>query len=88
MRPGQAFLEHITAQLDAIRAEGLWKTEREITGPQGTWVTAGEGRRMLNLCANNYLSLADDPRLIRVASAAMASVVSRATLAAAAAAAP
>ena len=73
MRPGQAFLEHITAQLDAIRAEGLWKTEREITGPQGTWITAGEGRRMLNLCANNYLGLADDPRLIRAATAAMES---------------
>ncbi|MFE3838723.1 glycine C-acetyltransferase [Pseudogemmobacter sonorensis] len=65
-----AFLTHVGGLLDGIRAEGLWKTEREIEGPQGTWIQAG-GRRMLNLCANNYLGLADDPRLIAAAKAAM-----------------
>ena len=65
-----AFLDHLGGVLDGIRAEGLWKTEREIAGPQGAWVTMG-GRRMLNLCANNYLGLADDPRLVAAAGAAM-----------------
>lgn len=66
------FHAHLDGILKAIRADGLWKTEREIEGPQGTWIHAG-GRRMLNLCANNYLGLADDPRLIAAAQAAMES---------------
>ena len=64
------FLEHVTAALAGIEADGLMKRERQITGPQGTHV-AMAGRRMLNLCANNYLGLADDPRLIVAAQAAM-----------------
>lgn len=67
----QAFLDHIAAELDAIRAQGLWKTERALTGPQGARVQAG-GRPMLNLCANNYLGLADHPALVAAAQAAMA----------------
>ena len=63
------FLDHVGAVLKGIEAEGLTKREREITSPQGAWVTVG-GRRMLNLCANNYLGLADDPRLIAAAEAA------------------
>lgn len=66
------FRTHLDGVLEGIRADGLWKTEREIEGPQGTWVRAG-GRRMLNLCANNYLGLADDPRLIAAAREAMES---------------
>ena len=65
-----AFLEHISTTLSGIEAEGLLKRERLITGPQGAHV-AMEGRQMLNLCANNYLGLADDPRLIHAAKAAM-----------------
>jgi glycine C-acetyltransferase len=65
-----AFLEHITATLSAIEAEGLLKRERLITGAQGAHVQMA-GREMLNLCANNYLGLADDPRLIAAAKAAM-----------------
>ena len=65
-----AFLDHLGEVLDGIRAEGLWKSERVIAGPQGAHV-AMAGRRMLNLCANNYLGLADDPRLIAAAKAAM-----------------
>jgi glycine C-acetyltransferase len=65
-----AFLEHITATLSAIEAEGLLKRERLITGAQGAHVKMA-GREMLNLCANNYLGLADDPRLIAAAKAAM-----------------
>ncbi|MCB6176764.1 glycine C-acetyltransferase [Rhodobacter sp. Har01] len=68
---GAAFLGHLGEVLAGIRAEGLWKTEHAIEGPQGTWVTLA-GRRMLNLCANNYIGLADDPRLVAAAGAAMA----------------
>ena len=67
-----SFLDHLRETLAAIEAEGLTKRERLITGPQGARVQVG-GREMLNLCANNYLGLADDPRLIRAAAAAMAS---------------
>ncbi|WP_135447265.1 glycine C-acetyltransferase [Tabrizicola caldifontis] len=65
-----AFLAHITATLAGIEAEGLMKHERPISGAQGTRVMM-EGREVLNLCANNYLGLADDPRLIAAAKAAM-----------------
>ena len=66
----QAFLSHIAATLTAIEAEGLMKHERALQGPQTARVTLG-GRSMLNLCSNNYLGLADDPRLISAAKAAM-----------------
>ena len=65
-----AFLDHIRDTLAGIEAEGLSKRERPILGPQGTHITVG-GRSLLNLCANNYLGLADDPRLIAAAKAAM-----------------
>jgi glycine C-acetyltransferase len=64
------FLDHVAETLRGIEAEGLMKRERLIEGPQGAHVTVG-GRRMLNLCANNYLGLADDPRLVAAAKAAM-----------------
>lgn len=66
-----AFLAHLGEVLAGIEAEGLMKRERLIHGPQGAHVEVA-GRRLLNLCANNYLGLADDPRLITAASAAMA----------------
>jgi len=65
-----AFLDHIAATLRTIEADGLMKRERLITGAQGAHVQMA-GRQMLNLCANNYLGLADDPRLIAAAKAAM-----------------
>ncbi len=65
-----AFLDHITANLAGIEADGLTKRERLITSAQGAYVGMA-GRQMLNLCANNYLGLADDPRLIAAAKAAM-----------------
>ena len=70
MTDRSAFLEHVTATLSGIEAEGLMKRERLIEGAQGAHV-AMAGRQMLNLCANNYLGLADDPRLIAAAKAAM-----------------
>ncbi|NGQ91362.1 glycine C-acetyltransferase [Rhodobacter sp. HX-7-19] len=65
-----AFLSHLTTVLAGIDRDGLMKRERLITGPQGARVEMG-GRRMLNLCANNYLGLADDPRLVAAAEEAM-----------------
>lgn len=64
------FLTHMKETLAGIEAEGLMKRERLIEGAQGAHVSIG-GRRMLNLCANNYLGLAGDPRLVAAAKAAM-----------------
>jgi glycine C-acetyltransferase len=65
-----AFLTHLEATLAGIEAEGMLKRERLITSAQGAHVRMA-GRDMLNLCANNYLGLADDPRLVEAAEAAM-----------------
>lgn len=66
------FMESVRVSLAAIEAEGLLKRERLIGGAQGAHVSIS-GRRMLNLCANNYLGLADDPRLVAAATLAMQS---------------
>ena len=65
------FLEHLQGVLTGIEADGLMKRERLIEGAQGAHVTIG-GRQMINLCANNYLGLAGDPKLVAAAGAAMA----------------
>jgi len=67
----QAFLNHLTAELVAIRADGLMKTERAILSPQSAHVRV-DGRDLINLCANNYLGLANHPALVAAAGAAMA----------------
>ena len=66
-----AFLDHMTATLRGIEAEGLLKRERLITSAQGAHIAVGD-RQMINLCANNYLGLADHPVLIAAATSAMA----------------
>jgi glycine C-acetyltransferase len=65
-----AYREHLRTQLRQLEAEGLTKRERVITSPQGAWIEA-DGRRVVNLCANNYLGLAGDPRLVRAAQEAL-----------------
>jgi glycine C-acetyltransferase len=57
------FDDHLTAQLAQLEGEGLLKRERIITTPQGAWVEA-DGKRVVNLCANNYLGLAGRPELV------------------------
>jgi glycine C-acetyltransferase len=64
------FTEHLRTQLARLDAEGLTKRERVITTPQGAWIEA-DGRRVVNLCANNYLGLAGRPELVAAAQAAL-----------------
>ncbi len=70
MTDKSSFLDHLRETLAGLDAEGLMKHERLISTPQVARVTVA-GRQMLNLCANNYLGLANDPRLIAAAKAAM-----------------
>jgi glycine C-acetyltransferase len=64
------FTEHLRAQLRQLEEDGLTKRERVITSPQGAWIEAS-GRRVVNLCANNYLGLAGDPGLVEAAREAL-----------------
>jgi glycine C-acetyltransferase len=66
----QSFLSDITQTLTQIEADGLTKRERLITSPQGGEITVG-GQHVINLCANNYLGLANHPDLIAAAKSAM-----------------
>jgi len=59
----------IEQELTEIREGGLYKEERRITTPQGARITVAGGREVLNFCANNYLGLANDPRVIAAAKA-------------------
>lgn len=61
----------LDAKLADIRGAGLFKQERLIAGAQGARVTLKDGRTVLNLCANNYLGLADDPRVKAAAAKAL-----------------
>jgi glycine C-acetyltransferase len=63
--------ERLQAALDEIEAGGLTKRERVIESPQRAAITVG-GREVLNFCANNYLGLADDARLVRAAQEGLA----------------
>ena len=56
----------LQAELEEIREAGLWKSERPIESPQAARIAVG-GREVLNFCANNYLGLANDPRLVGAA---------------------
>lgn len=61
----------LDAKLADIRGAGLFKQERLIAGAQGARVTLKDGRTVINLCANNYLGLADDPRVKAAAAKAL-----------------
>lgn len=62
-----AFYQGLDQTLSQIKADGFWKAERLIGTPQGPLIRLADGREVLNFCANNYLGLADDPRLIDAA---------------------
>ena len=59
--------QEINDELNEIRSAGLFKAERVIVSPQGSSIRVADGQEVLNLCANNYLGLADDPRLVTAA---------------------
>jgi glycine C-acetyltransferase len=58
-----AFKEHLQRELQSIREAGFYKEERIIDTPQGAEVKVASGGKLINLCANNYLGLAQDPRV-------------------------
>lgn len=58
-------------ELDQIRAQGLFKSERIIASPQSAEIALADGRKVLNFCANNYLGLADHPDIIAAAKDAL-----------------
>ncbi|HVC83089.1 MAG TPA: glycine C-acetyltransferase [Chloroflexota bacterium] len=57
----------LEAELEAIENAGLYKAERVLSSPQNAWITVGDAEPVLNLCANNYLGLADHPEVIAAA---------------------
>jgi len=62
---------HLAGQLASLRRAGLYKTERILTTPQSAHVATGAGREVINLCANNYLGLADHPEVVAAAHEAL-----------------
>ena len=62
-----AYLTHVRGIVDQIRADGFFKPERVIASPQSPHIRLADGSEVLNFCANNYLGLADDPRLVEAA---------------------
>lgn len=65
------FQQHLQKELADIKEAGLYKNERIIASPQSGEITLQDGSKVLNFCANNYLGLANDPRLIAAAKEAM-----------------
>ncbi|MFP7706506.1 glycine C-acetyltransferase [Trueperella sp. LYQ141] len=63
--------ERLARELEELRADGLYKEEAALTTPQSAHVGIADGRQVLNLCANNYLGLADSPVLIEAAQQAL-----------------
>jgi glycine C-acetyltransferase len=65
-----AFLNHISSELEGLKSAGLYKSERVIASPQSAEIEVG-GKKLLNFCANNYLGLADNDELRQAAKAAL-----------------
>jgi glycine C-acetyltransferase len=63
----EQYKNHLCEQIEALKANGLYKQEREITSPQQARIQIADGRTVLNFCANNYLGLANHPTLIEAA---------------------
>ena len=65
------FEKQLCNTLEEIKTQGLYKTERIITSPQDAHIAITGGKKVLNMCANNYLGLADHPELIKAAKEAL-----------------
>ncbi|WP_159799289.1 glycine C-acetyltransferase [Flavobacterium sp. MK4S-17] len=63
--------EHLAAELETIKENGLYKKERIIASPQGAEITLESGQKVLNFCANNYLGLSSHPEVIQAAKDAL-----------------
>ena len=63
--------EHLSQELNSIKEAGLFKQERTITTPQGSSVGVNDGQQVINLCANNYLGLAQHPEINQAAKDAL-----------------
>ena len=63
--------QHLAAELETIRENGLYKKERIIASPQGAEITLDSGQKVLNFCANNYLGLSSHPEVIQAAKDAL-----------------
>jgi len=61
----------LRSQLRATGQEGLYKTEHPIVGAQGTWAQLADGRRVLSMCANNYLGRSSHPEVAAAAEQAL-----------------
>jgi len=68
--PNPNFSGHLKAEIGKLRESGLYKPERVMSSPQHSRVET-QGRKVINLCANNYLGLSNHPRLVEVAQAAL-----------------
>ena len=66
-----AFLADLHTRTEDLRDQGLFKSERVIASPQSAHIRLSDGTTVLNLCANNYLGLADHPVLVEAAKAAL-----------------
>ena len=63
--------DRLLRELQDTRDQGLFKVERQIAGAQGAWVQLADGRRVLNMCANNYLNLSSHPDVVAAAGRAL-----------------
>jgi glycine C-acetyltransferase len=68
--PAKTKTQWIEDEVKALRDAGLYNSIRSLSSPQGAWLTV-DGRRVLNFCSNNYLGLANHPRLVEAATKAM-----------------
>jgi len=68
---GKRFDDHLAGQIEGLKNDGLYKTEKVISSMQAGEVTLADGREVINLCANNYLGLADNPEIIAAAHEAL-----------------
>ncbi len=66
----QHFISNLAGNLNNLREQGLYKTERVIASRQGAVVTCDDGRQLINLCANNYLGLSGDEAMVQASIAA------------------
>ncbi len=67
----QSIQKHLQKELDSIKSAGLYKDERVITSAQGALINVSTGQEVLNFCANNYLGLSNNPKLVKAAKEAL-----------------